>query len=263
MARLFASASSEFAAAAAAVLTAYPYTFACWGRATTLAADMTMVSIGDTSVTNVFQELLLMSTGAVRVRSSNGASPQAATTAGTVGTGTWFHAAAIVAASNDRRAALNGTVSAPNTTSRTWGTGHNQTAAGTRSASSTPQYFDGDLAEVGIWNVAINGTDLAQLVYGISPRLVRPDALVFYAPLIGRASPETDWRGGNSLTLTGTAASAHPRVFYATGYRGQAVAPVTAFDPGSDAAWHGRAPVYVPRTTRILASGTTRVSREG
>ena len=75
--------------------------------------------------------------------------------------------------------------------------------------------MSGDIAEAAIWNIALDDADVALLAKAFDPRMVRPEGLVFYAPLIGRYSPEIDRRGGLGLTVTGAVASVHPRMFHA------------------------------------------------
>jgi hypothetical protein len=95
--------------------------------------------------------------------------------------------------------------------------------SGTRSNTSTTftigrdtdgsQYWDGRLAEMAIWNRILNASEVAGLAKGLSPAFF-PNGLVFYTPLIGRNSPETDIKGGVTGTLTGTSNIAHPRIIY-------------------------------------------------
>jgi hypothetical protein len=74
--------------------------------------------------------------------------------------------------------------------------------------------FDGRLAEVAIWTADIGASGFAALAKGVSALAVRPDALVFYMPLVGKYSPERDIVGGKSGTITGTVAgAAHPRLY--------------------------------------------------
>jgi hypothetical protein len=80
---------------------------------------------------------------------------------------------------------------------------------------TTSNQFDGAIAEVAIWNTDIGTSAFAMLADGVSALAVRPDALVFYMPLVGKYSPEIDVVSGQSGTITGTVAEiAHPRVMY-------------------------------------------------
>lgn len=72
-------------------------------------------------------------------------------------------------------------------------------------------YSAANFAEVGIWSAAITADEIASLARGVSPSLVRPQSLVFYAPLIREIR---DVRGGLALTNNNAATVAdHPRVY--------------------------------------------------
>jgi hypothetical protein len=69
------------------------------------------------------------------------------------------------------------------------------------------------VAEAAIWSRALDNDEIAALAEGFAPSCFKT-SLVFYAPLIGRASPEPDYARGNNLTLVGTANADHPRIIY-------------------------------------------------
>lgn len=65
--------------------------------------------------------------------------------------------------------------------------------------------FDGLMAEVGLWNVALNNAEIAALAEGVSPLLIRPQNLRGYWPLSGTGSPEPDYSGlGSHATINGS-----------------------------------------------------------
>jgi hypothetical protein len=83
------------------------------------------------------------------------------------------------------------------------------THLGYRVASS--QYpLAGTLAEAAIYNATLSASDAAALATGASPRLVRPDGLVMYAPLVRDVM---DIRGTATLTDNATTQTDHPRVY--------------------------------------------------
>lgn len=92
--------------------------------------------------------------------------------------------------------------------------------------SSDQEFAPVTIAEGGLWSVELTVAEWAALAKGVSPKLIRPQSLVACWPLIGRASPEPDLRGGYNLTLTGTSQADHPRV-YSPGRRR------TVFVPGA------------------------------
>jgi len=81
--------------------------------------------------------------------------------------------------------------------------------------AGTPLWFAGRFAEVAIWGgVSLGLKEAVALAAGTTPpNKVRPDSLIFYAPLLGADSPEPDYSGTQrNLTLANTSAANHPRV---------------------------------------------------
>ena len=79
-----------------------------------------------------------------------------------------------------------------------------------------------------MWNVALTDADAAALAAGLSPLLVRPDALLVYAPLV---RGHQDRAGGVSLSETASAptvADHPPGLIYPSGLWTPPVAAVAA-----------------------------------
>ena len=73
----------------------------------------------------------------------------------------------------------------------------------------------GNIAHVGIWNVALTDGEVAMLASGLSPQRVRPQSLIAYLPFLGRDSPEIDIVGGKTFTVNGATTSANePRLIW-------------------------------------------------
>ena len=71
--------------------------------------------------------------------------------------------------------------------------------------------FDGSFAEVGIWNAALTAAEVASLAKGMTCDKVRPQNLVFYAPLVRDL---IDQKGGLTITNNNAATVAnHTRVY--------------------------------------------------
>ncbi len=82
---------------------------------------------------------------------------------------------------------------------------------GARFGPTLAGYMNGLLAEVGIWNVALTAEEIASLAKGMTCDKVRPQSLVFYAPLVRNLQ---DVKGGLTITNNNTATVAdHPRVY--------------------------------------------------
>lgn len=79
----------------------------------------------------------------------------------------------------------------------------------------TASLWDGYLAEIGIWNVALTAAEMAILGKGYSPLHVQPGNLVVYMPILGNYSPELEYATGLSPAITGTLTKQpHPRTIY-------------------------------------------------
>jgi len=88
---------------------------------------------------------------------------------------------------------------------------------GGREASDT-RNVDGRICEVAVWDRALSAGEAASLGKGFSPAFFA-NGLVFYAPLIGKSTTETDIVNGKAGTLDGTSAAAHPRIYHPANYR--------------------------------------------
>ena len=73
--------------------------------------------------------------------------------------------------------------------------------------------MDGALAEIGRWNRVLTAGEIATLAKGFSPLFIT-NGLIQYIPLIGKNSPETDYKAGTTGTVTGAVADPHPRIIY-------------------------------------------------
>lgn len=72
-------------------------------------------------------------------------------------------------------------------------------------------FYNGQAAEVGIWNAALTDAEIASLAAGMTCDKVRPQSLVFYAPLVRDLS---DHKGGLTITNNnGATVANHPRVY--------------------------------------------------
>jgi hypothetical protein len=232
MARHLVQASSQYLINASAPLTAAPCTFACWVNPILSGGSAGGVQITDGTVNNAFG-VEFFASGAVAAETyGSGVFPIAQTAAGSLTAGTWQHIAGVFASSTSRIAFANGVASSPETTAAI-PTGLNQILIGNNSG----HYGNGDIAEAAVWNVALSALEIATLAAGVSPLLVRPSALVFYAPLSGFGSPEPDIIGRRNLTLTNApTAAAHPRLF-ALSNRSAWSNPVVTLLPVGDAAF--------------------------
>jgi hypothetical protein len=130
---------------------------------------------------------------------------------GTLTANTWWHGCGVWASNTSRTAYLNGVAGSTATNAYTGAGGWNTITVGGRWATTFGGYFNGIIAEVGIWNAALTAAEIASLADGMTCDKVRPQSLVFYAPL---CRDLIDVKGGLTITNNNTATVAnHPRVY--------------------------------------------------
>lgn len=202
--------TTAYIEATSAVATAVPLTMAAWFYADSNTVNQTILGLTASGATNARFTLQCQNTGYLRAAVQAGGSTAGADTTATINTGAWQHGAAVFTGNASRTVYLDGANNATNTTSLTPSSAAlNRTNVGTQWRNQAREnYFDGRVAEAAIWNVALNASEVASLVTGIRPSLVRPQSLIFYAPLIRDV---IDFRGGLSLTANSTTVIEHPR----------------------------------------------------
>lgn len=219
MAYAFASASSQYLFADLVV--GVPVTLAVWARPTTTASSMTLLT-RNAANDDRCAIVLVSSGGVLNPRASfikDGVASATATNTGfTASANEWVHVAGVFVSTSERTVYANGanattdttSVSALDTSERLQ-MGAARATAGQPSAKTVTPNMTGDLAEAAVWSAALNASEIASLGQGVSPRLIRPQSLVFYAPLIRDL---IDVRGGLAITNNNTATVAnHPRVY--------------------------------------------------
>lgn len=124
----------------------------------------------------------------------------------------WHHVIGIFSASLSPTIYLNGVIGTL-TTNNTLGlqTGDSNFGIGLERASTS--WFNGLIADVAIWNTnTINSNEIISLSKGISASKIRPQSLIFYAPLIRDLS---DCKANRTITNNNSATVAdHPRIYY-------------------------------------------------
>jgi hypothetical protein len=208
MAYNFTAASSQYLSAPAPVTT-LPITMACWFR---VASPSTFNAFLSTSTTSgsINRHTLLVNVNELRLQTQFASGPPATAVATAAPSTEWHHGAAVVNSTASRTVFLDGGNSNTNTTSLGTVT---PTALhiGARFAFSFGGFTNGLIAEVGIWNVALTADEIASLAKGMTCDKVRPQSLVFYAPLVRDLN---DQKGGLTITNNnGATVAAHTRVY--------------------------------------------------
>jgi len=201
---------TKYLTRASSVVTALPFSCAAWAKYTSFTGGLAaLISIGNNSTT--YWCLTINSAGGTTAIYNAGAGTTQADSGSGVGL-TWQHHGATFSA-GALRAIFNGTMVTTGTASAV-ATGNTQ--LGTL-WSATTFTWTGDLAEAAIWNIDLTQSDWTALAAGISPLLVRPDALVAYWPLLGAGATEPDpWRAQDLTLVNAPAAAPHCRIITPT-----------------------------------------------
>jgi hypothetical protein len=137
--------------------------------------------------------------------------------------GTWHHGACVFASTTSRTAYLNAAdyfatvaeggseVSGTSTVFNSGPSAPDRLLIGARiDAGAIGAICNGDIAEVAIYNVALTRAEIVALAKGFTPDQVRPQSLVFYAPLVRNL---IDTKGGLPITNNNSATVVeHPRI---------------------------------------------------
>jgi len=203
MGRNFFRTSNERLSVDVGIVTAAPFTMACWARTANVSQNQSIMFLGDKDVSNHWWVLRLNgSAGAdpLRFARKDGGTTNSINTTTDFAADTWHHCAAVEASATDAAVFLDGGSKATSTTSIV-PAGVDRFTIG-RSDDSTPaNNHDGDVAEAGLWDVALTDAEILSLAGGVAPIRVRPGNLVGYWPLYSALGDAPDY-SKNSNTLT-------------------------------------------------------------
>jgi hypothetical protein len=208
---------NQYLSTASAPVTSWPLTMACWFNVVNVTTQHVLMCVGKL---NDNERFVLQAAGhlagdpvATNYIESGNTSYRADSTTG-FSANTWTHACAVHTSASSRTAYINGGSGGSNTGSATLSnSGINSVLIGAQSNFLFPatSHTSGLIAEVGIWSAALTADEIASLAKGMSCDKVRPQSLVFYAPLVRNLQ---DVRGGLTITNNNTATvTNHPRVY--------------------------------------------------
>lgn len=217
MARNFNGTSHELASGTGLTIpfdgSAGPFTFAFWFRATSNAQSnkyiFTFTDSGGTNQTSIIYEYVNDKIE-FYVNPASGSDPRPGSQIGVADTN-WHHIAYRKSASGASEWAyfLDGTKTVISASSTfTLPTGTDRIYMGSAGGVG---HCACELADVAAWSASVSDADIAAMAKGFSSKFFRP---LFAWDLIGRNSPETPYRGGIELTVTGAMNASHPRMIY-------------------------------------------------
>ena len=209
MAYAFLAGSLQYLSTTAAPASGTPMTMACWMRPTNFGTVAMACGVRDGTNRN---QIGTSSAGGNPVNISQvGATATVSATAGAMTSGEWAHVAGVFTSATSRRAFYNGTGGTTVTTNAGSQAAFDAVSIGARWSTTLGLYLSGDVAECGIWDVALSVDEIASLAKGFACYKIRPQSLVFYAPLVRNL---IDVKGGLTITNNNTATvAAHTRVY--------------------------------------------------
>lgn len=210
MAASFSSASSQYLTTSSTPVSSAPFTISVIASVDSAAAARTFCTI-ESGNSNVLYQLYTSSRRLGFYAQGVSGNGTCLITTPLVSAGSYFHACAVVTSASNRTLYLNGTTTATNTTN-IGVTAVNRINIGTRYYDgSLASFQNGQIADVGIWNAALTTAEIASLANGMTCDKIRPQNLVFYAPLVRDL---IDQKGGLAITNNnGATVAAHPRVY--------------------------------------------------
>jgi hypothetical protein len=217
MAYEFAAASSRYLSTASTPVSSLPCTLACWFRITSTSNNTALVTLdsGASSriqISNNGSTFPKRAVQAVTFNSSNSFG-RIGINESSYSANEWYHAAGVFETNSIINAYFNANIGTIVTSSPEVSvSGINKILVGARtSAGAVGQFHNGQIAEVGVWNVALTAAEVSSLAKGMTCDKVRPQSLVFYAPLVREL---IDQKGGLTITNNNAATVAnHTRVY--------------------------------------------------
>lgn len=197
--------SNQYLTTASAPATVYPVTLSCLALSDT--ANGQPISINNTSnnarlaIQRITTNWRFLDIGTNTVSFD----------LGSVNNGQQYQVAGVFISGTNRVGYFDGGNKTTNTADSSSGQNYNAVGVGARFSSTWGSFFDGRVAEVGIWDVDLTDDEIASLGKGFKPYRIRPQNLVFYAPLVRNIQ---DTKRGVAITNNNTATVAvHPRVY--------------------------------------------------
>ena len=216
MARSFASASSQYLRYTGTIGGA-AYTVAGWVYRQTGSASHVVFSRSNVSGTVGTQLILFNSSNVMQYYFEYAQSLSINISGSTsISTGQWYHVGAVMQG-GEHRIYLDGVSQAVSTNAATSPTTSYTQFSGRVYSGSNGDFFNGRMADFGIWSTGLTASEMAGLAKGCDVSTVRPASLAAYYPMGGRynQSDVDRWKDKLDLTATNSPTWAdHPRIVY-------------------------------------------------
>lgn len=211
MAYLFDDALDESLKVDQAPTSGYPLSMACWFNTDTSGVTQGLVFTGDKDIDNHWHVLFCGNTTVSAITRSDAVTSGRANATAVFSTNVWHHGAGVWTSATNRAVFYDGGNKGTNATNVSI-SGEDRVAIGNFLDLNPSSPFSGLLAEVAMWDAALSDAEVAILAAGYSPLFVRPQNLVFYAPIVRDL---LDRVGGLTLSLVGAPSVApQPPIIY-------------------------------------------------
>jgi hypothetical protein len=214
----FTAANSRYLSTSSSPLSAIPMTIAAWFYSTsaTLRQNICSPNTNNSAADNTLALLEFDAAAAndpLRATFRNSTEGSAASASSSaVSINTWNQGVAVFSAQNSRNVYLNRTASGSNSFNFANSTvDFDLVSIGGLLRDTAANFFSGQIAETAIWSAALTEDEIDSLAKGFKPTRIRPQSLVFYAPLVRDLQ---DLKGALTITNNNSATVAdHPRVY--------------------------------------------------
>jgi len=193
-------------------ITAYPFTISAWMRTTSTAGAFRHIAgISDASADGLAAILVRDPADTdARAWSMKDDPPPLANPSANTSTqysiNTWHHVLAVFASDTSRTIYLDDAGADTSVGAATYQVGMDRFTLGQAYTSGSPRYsFDGYIAEVGLWDVALSSANITSLAAGAVPSSVDAGNIVAYWPLLTDTNDDI-----NSFDLTKSAGANPP-----------------------------------------------------
>ncbi len=166
------------------VVSNFPFSISAWVK-TTASSTQTVAGIFVSGSSNQHYRITISGTGMPTIEASNTTNRTAASTTA-INDGEWHHVVGVFASSTSRTLYVDGVSKATSATAATFTASINRFAVGRNSNSAPGSYFNGNIDEVSLWNVALGLAEVTTVYNSGSPSVIA-----------GTAGLVSSWRLGD------------------------------------------------------------------
>ena len=204
---IFFDGSNDYVSCGNIGITDYPFTYSAWFR-TNGTTKNTICALADADQNVIFYQFLITDTGLARINARNTAD-DFCDSSGTYNDGEWHHGVAVFASATDRKIYIDGVADGSDTSSVAFSSGVDEFSIGVLNRSSKADYYDDDINEVAVWDVALDADAVSALYNSGIPLLPTSDSGNYdnSSNLVGywRNDGNTTWTDRSTNSNNGTA----------------------------------------------------------